>query len=91
MKRKVVIQNVKSLEQVLKIIQGSYPAYSMDKKPEKRQVLADLTLYHIHMREGNDRFNSLFISYHVEEQELSIYRDNGNKIRRWRKLFSPVA
>jgi hypothetical protein len=91
MKRNVVIQNVKSLEQVKKILQGSYPAYRMDKKPEKSRLLDDITLYHIHLNEGNDRFSSLYACYHVEKQELSISRDNGNKIRRYRELFAPVA
>ncbi|QIW88607.1 hypothetical protein P59_238 [Bacillus phage P59] len=91
MKRNTIIKNVKSIEAVLKIIQHSYPAYSIEGKPQKAELLDDLTLYHIHLKEGNDRFSSLYICFHVEAQELSVKKDNGNKIRRYRKLFAPVA
>jgi hypothetical protein len=91
MKRNVVIKNVKSVGAALKIMQNNYPAYRMDKKPEKSKVNSGITLYHMHLQEGNDRFSSLHAHYHVEKQELEISRNNGNQIRKYRELFSPVA
>lgn len=86
MKKYVEINGVKNLDQAVKIINNNYPKYLISDKDRSKNKKS----FYFHLRYEGDNFSSVFIVFDTEENCLRIRKDNGNKIRRYRKLFAPI-